>query len=322
MSGNDTVEPMLIRCFVISVFAHLAASFSVTAGPLDTFSDCEGCPNMIELPVGDFLMGAPEDEFRRNLVWRDGAHHKASPEYPHLKSDEGPQHRVTIDMPIAMAQNEISYSQWLTCVGDGGCNAYIPRAFVYVASDGTRYDVSGDHPVLFVSFDDANAYVQWLNRKVGANLYRLPTEAEWEYAARAGTHTRFAQGTEITSSQAAFSGILSEMVLIEDRPDLLTRKHPVAVTDLDAANQWGLRHMSGNASEMTLSCYTDTYAGWSTSSEWLEKSQGKTCRRAIRGGNYDAAIDILRVAWRGSSDVTTRTKHRGFRVIKQLGQEF
>ena len=161
-----------------------------------------------------------------------------------------------------------------------------------------------------------------MNGKVGSNVYRLPTEAEWEYAARAGTQTRFAQGDDLTANQANFARDLTEMVLLEERPDLVTRRHPVPVEELDAANPWGLRHMSGNALEMTMSCYIGTYPGWPKTSEWLTESVGDNCHRAVRGGGYDSAIDILRVAWRTSTDVSSRTKHRGFRVVRELDGEF
>ncbi len=293
-------------------------SFSVDAKPLDVFRDCAACPEMIELPMGEFMMGAPADEFRRNLVWRDGAHHRATPEHPHVKTDEGPQHHVTVDIRIAMGRNEVTYDEWMACVNDGGCNGYIPRDFIYMNSDGLRYDVTGNHPVLFVSYFDALSFADWLNQKVGADVYRLPTEAEWEYAARAGTTTRFAQGDDISAEEANFDGEMSEMVLIEERPDFVTLRHPVPVDMLDAANSWGLRHMSGNVTEITSSCYTETYAGWSSTSQWLNESRQSSCQRTVRGGDYFSPIDILRVAWRGQTDETFRVKPGGFRILREV----
>lgn len=311
------------RVLNICIYSAFFSVFSVcisSAEPLDSFRDCDSCPEMIELPMGSFLMGAPEDEFRRNLVWHDGEFRAATPEIPFVKTDESPQFSVTVDIPIAMGRNEVTYDEWMACVNDGGCHGYIPRDYIFVDND-TKYDVTGSHPVLFVSYDDALSYTAWLNEKVGANVYRLPTEAEWEYAARAGTTTRFAQGDDLTSDQAAFSAGLTEMVLREDRPDLVTRRHPVRVEELDAANPWGLRHMSGNAMEMTLSCYIGSYPGWATTSLWLTESVGDDCKRAVRGGDYDSMMDLLRAAWRASIDVTSRTKHRGFRVVRELDGE-
>ncbi len=304
--------------------------------PLGVFRDCDVCPEMIELPMGSFVMGAPADEFRHNAVFLNGRLQRATPDHPYVKDDEGPQHEVTIDVPFAMSRHEITFGEWRACVDDGGCDGYVPdshvmirgssralsRTMEIVGSD--RKIINGytflrsDDPVINISFQDAITYVAWLNLKSGTNAYRLPTEAEWEYAARAGTTTRFAQGDELSSERANFSGAATEIVLFELRPDLLTRGLPVLVNDLDAANAWGLRHMSGNVSEWTLSCYSRRYNGWSTASEWLERSPADSCIRAIRGGSYFGPMDNSRSAWRLPQDETTRTTLIGFRVIKDL----
>ena len=105
---------------LLGLLAWIVPFEGAVAEPLRVFQDCDVCPEMIELPMGAFVMGAPPDEFRRNLVWRDGAFHRATPEHPHVKTDEGPQHRVTIDIRIAMARNEVTYGEWMACVADGG----------------------------------------------------------------------------------------------------------------------------------------------------------------------------------------------------------
>ena len=316
------------------------------AEPLSVFRDCDVCPEMIELPMGSFLMRAPPDEFRRNIVFRDGRLQPATPEFPHVKEDEWPQHEVTVDIPIAMGRNEVTYEEWMACVDDGGCGGYIPNdstgrmgtvdaimrsltdeRFMRTPSEeniaqamaGEEFlSLGGRYPVLYVSYLDALAYVDWLNHKLGIDAYRLPTEADWEYGARAGTTARFAQGFEVTSDQANFNGETTEYMLREKRPNLRTRGFPVPVDELNATNPWGLRHMSGNAGEWTLSCYTERYTGWSTTSEWLEKSPKTSCERAVRGGSYAGSMDVVRVAWRGSINETYRTGLDGFRVVKEL----
>jgi formylglycine-generating enzyme required for sulfatase activity len=278
-----------------------------TAAPLDVFKDCDVCPEMIELPLGAFVMGAPKDEFRNNLTifFQDGKMVSAKDD-PLVVKSEGPQHKVAVDIPIAMGKNEITHEEWMACVNDGGCNGYSPRdkigrsgsdeaielaltdpRFVHVPSEadiaiaesstGMLLKISGRYPVVFMSYTDAQAYIDWLNRKLKTDAYRLPTEAEWEYAARAGTTTRFAQGFEPKPEQANISGDWTEFYEQKDRPDLRTLGYPVPVDELDAANTWGLRHMSGNVTEITLSCYTDHYEGWSTTSEWLVKSFREDC---------------------------------------------
>jgi formylglycine-generating enzyme required for sulfatase activity len=333
----------LVRVAVAMLILAVHPGF---AEPLDVFRDCDVCPEMIELPLGEFVMGAPEDEFRRNVVFCDGAFHPVTPERPFVKEDEGPQHQVKIDIPIAIGRNEVTYAEWMACVDDGGCRGYIPdneippveaieaislsladdrfgsaeynKAIARAIADDTNLLISGNFPVVYVSYPDAQLYVDWLNTKLSTDSYRLPTEAEWEYAARAGTTTRFAQGDEVTSVQANFSGEDTKTALRAPQADFLTRGFPAPVGELDAGNAWGIRHTSGNVSEITLSCYSERYAGWSTSSEWLARSFAKTCDRSVRGGSYAHAIDLARVAWRFSHHESLRSQFDGFRVLREL----
>jgi formylglycine-generating enzyme required for sulfatase activity len=330
------------------VFASLAVS-SAMAEPLDIFRDCDVCPEMIELPLGEFVMGAPDDEFRQIVHYTNGKVNFATKDNPYIPENEGPQHKVTVDIPIAMGKNEVTFDEWMACVNDGGCNGYMPDETVGMA--GTSEDIrrsitdprfkripseaeiakvidspdflrtGGRYPVNEVSYLDAMAYVAWLNKKLGTDAYRLPSEAEWEYAARAGTTTRFAQGYEPTSDQANISGSNTEAMLQEVRPDLRTLGHPVPVDELDAANPWGLRHMAGNLEEITLSCYpedTKRLPGWATTSEWLEKSFGKSCKRVLRGGSYGDSMDRARAASRWPYPEEYEIDFLGFRVIKEL----
>jgi formylglycine-generating enzyme required for sulfatase activity len=225
-----------------------------------------------------------------------------------------------------MGRNEVNVGEWNACVADGGCGGYVPQRAILVArrdltapKDVPVYlDLSAVHPVVNVSSDDAQLYLEWLNAKVGAKVYRLPTEAEWEYAARAGTQTPFAQGAEVTTDQANFRGDSTEIMLGEPRPDLVSRGFPVPVDTLDAANAWGLRHMSGNVIEMTSSCWTDQHMDWPTSSIYLRMSHTPSCDRVTKGGGYVAAMDYARLAVRGSRQEDTRTKITGFRIMRDL----
>lgn len=271
------------------------------ADPFDTFRDCAECPDMIELPLGEFVMGAPEDEFRRGLVWRDGTFFPATSEHPFTKTDEGPQHRVTVDSPFALGRNEVTHGEWMACVDDGGCGGYRGRDFMYNQNGKVIPEVpfNKTHPMLFVSYEDILLYIGWLNDATGTDAYRLPTEAEGGYAARAGTVTRFAQGDNVSDQQVNFSGKMTRAFMADDRTDLVTRGLPVRVEELEAANAWGLRHMSGNVNEVTRSCYSEKLPGWQTTSRWFDEGQVEICRRVNRGGSYVAAIDNSRVAWRG-----------------------
>ena len=118
--------------------------------------------------------------------------------------------------------------------------------------------------------------------------------AEWEYAARAGTETRFAQGDELTAAQANFSRAATENLRQLERPEgmpeLVNRDQPVRVNELDAVNGWGLRHMSGNVRELTVSCWTEQQLGLAKSSAYLQRSLTETsCRRVAKGGAFSSA---------------------------------
>ena len=336
----------------ILAFAALFTSLlsaSARAEQLDEFRDCDVCPEMIELPLGEFLMGAPDDEFRLIAYLTAQGAQFATPEEPFIPKNEGPQNKVIVDVRIAIGKNEVTFDEWMACVNDGGCGGHIPpgtigpsgtreaieRAltdprFIHLPSEkdiaavtGRRENLSlgGRYPVIGVSYLDALAYTQWLNQKLGIDAYRLPTEAEWEYAARAGTTTRFAQGFEPTPEQANISGEATEQELQQRRPDLRTLGHPVPVDELDAANTWGLRHMSGNVSEITLSCYPtdqDRLPGWSTTSEWLAKSFDASCDRVRRGGEYLSGMFRARVAWRAGIAETLSLQSVGFRIVKEM----
>ena len=344
----------------LSVVTGLAAG-PVLAEPLDRFRDCPVCPEMIELPTGSFVMGAPDDEFRTIAYIATNADGRlaqlfATEDAPYIPRNEGPQNEVAVDLRIAMSATEITFDAWMACVADGGCNGYIPDGTADQWGDSDKIAASladprfaptpsqveiekvlhspaflpigGRYPVNSVSYLDATSYVTWLNRKLGTDAYRLPTEAEWEYAARAGTTTRFAQGYEPTPEEANISGAATASMEQRARPDLRTLGHPVPVDELDAANPWGLRHMSGNVAEITLSCTPVTSDGkpdvdrplpdWDTTSDWLERSVAPSCDRVTRGGNYGQDMNVARVAARGATLEAARLDFIGFRIVKEL----
>lgn len=310
-----------LQVFAPPVAADYLLTDGTTVEPLEIFQECDICPEMIALPLGEFLMGGPPGESKNNIHWDVGNIRPVTPDDPYIAFQEGPVHPVLIDIPVAMGRNEVTYDEWMACVEDGGCGGYVPQDYVLQAN-APRAKIVGKHPVITVSYDDALAYTEWLNSRVGAEVYRLPTEAEWEYAARAGTQTPFAQGEEITTDQANFLGSATEIMLGEKRPDLVSRGKPVPVDELSAANDWGLRHMSGNVAEQTMSCWTETYDGWETSSLYLQKTRSTDCERLVtRGGAYPTAMDISRVAGRGSSLPNSRSSVAGFRILRELNKQ-
>jgi formylglycine-generating enzyme required for sulfatase activity len=225
-----------------------------------------------------------------------------------------------------MAVNELTHAEWMACVEDGGCS-HTPDHRVLVFKKG-YVPLGPNHPVINVSYLDALEYVAWLNGRVGAEVYRLPTEAEWEYAARSGTQTRFAQGDELTADQANFSRAATEhlrqLPKRVELPHLTNRRMPVSVHELDAANAWGLRHMSGNVAELTLSCWTEEHLGLASDSAYLRLAQSESqshCRRVAKGGAFTTAMDGVRPASRNRPTETYRRDHLGFRLVREMTKE-
>lgn len=289
-----------------------------TVGELEMFQECADCPEMIVMPLGSFMMGAIPGESRNpfDFYGPNATGTIRGPDEINIMPSEHPRHQVEMDIPYAMARNELTYAEWMICVDAGGCSH---NPDINVGMRQVYIELGPDHPVVNVSYLDALEYVTWLNTQVGADVYRLPTEPEWEYAARAGTTTRFAQGDELTADQANFSRLGTEHVRGgQSMPHLVDRFVPVPVGELDAANQWGLRHMSGNVREYTLSCWSDEHLGLSTDSAYLADALEKTdCeRRVAKGGSHNSAMDSSRAARRFRPIITGRRDFYGFRLIR------
>jgi formylglycine-generating enzyme required for sulfatase activity len=293
--------------------------------PLEMFKECDVCPEMVVVPLGSFMMGAKPEESRNpfDFYGENAGNRMRGPDELNIIPHEHPRHPVDMDIPYAIARNEATYAEWMACVADQGCS-HVPEHRVLTP---TGYVTLGpDHPVINVSYLDVLEYVAWLNQQVGAEVYRLPTEAEWEYAARSGTETPFAQGEELTSDQANFSRGATENLLRNSkdparipRPDLTERDMPVPVGDLDAANGWGLRHMSGNIAEITMSCWSPEHLTIASDSAYLANSQAQaSCLRVSKGGDFGTAMDGLRPAARNRPPEDLRRTYLGFRIARDL----
>jgi formylglycine-generating enzyme required for sulfatase activity len=252
--------------------------------PQDVFKECDKCPEMVVVPAGTFTMGSPENEANRD-------------------PQEGPQHSVTISKPFAAGRFAVTFDEWDVCVADGGCNGYEPN------DQGWGH---GRLPVINVSWDDAKAYVGWLSRKTG-KPYRLLSEAEREYAARAGTATPFWWGASISTSQANYDGTFAYGG--GQKGEKRQRTVPV---DSFQPNPWGLYQVHGNVWEWVEDCGHESYAGApSDGSAWV--SEDSSCRRVIRGGSWYLNPWYLRAAKRGVG-MSTRNGGGavGFRVARTL----
>jgi formylglycine-generating enzyme required for sulfatase activity len=239
------------------------------------FRDCPSCPEMAVIPSGSFDMGSPDQEKGR-------------------ASDEGPVHRVTHPKRFALGRFEVTFAEYDQCVSEGGC--------------GHRPDDGGwgrgNRPVIDVSWNDAQAYVKWLSGKTG-KAYRLPSEAEWEYAARAGSPAAYPWGGEIGSGFANCAGCGSEWDHKQTAP-----------VGRFAANRFGLHDTVSNVWEWVEDCWNVSYGGApADGSAWRTGDCG---RRVVRGGswgNYPVNGRSAKREW----DVTGRRVNLlGFRVARTL----
>ena len=251
--------------------------------PGRVFRDCDGCPELVVIPAGEFQMGSPTSEGGRY--------------YP----EEGPQHRVTVSS-FALEMTEVTFDEWDACVRGGGCNGYRP--------DDAGWG-RGSRPVINVSWEDAQAYVSWLSAETGA-AYRLPSESEWEYAARAGTTTPFHTGATISTDQANYDG--NYVYGSGRRGTYRERTTPVGTF---APNAFGLYDVHGNVWEWVEDCWHDSYRGGpGNGAAW---TVGGDCgRRVLRGGSWIALPRNIRSADRGRRTVGNRNYLAGFRVARTL----
>jgi formylglycine-generating enzyme required for sulfatase activity len=243
--------------------------------PKETFKECADCPVMVVVPAGEFMMGSPANEKDRSDI-------------------EGPQHKVTIVRPFTVAKLDVTFGEYDACVTLGGC-AYQP-------SD--RGWGRGTRPVINVSWHDAQQYVTWLSRRTG-KPYRLLSEAEFEYAARAGSTTAYPWGDDIGKGNANCDGCGSQW----------DRKQTAPVGSF-AANAFGLNDMQGNVFQWVEDCVNANYNGAPTDgSAWIT---GNCDGRVVRGGSWVNFPLILRSALRGRFTSDYQNYFLGFRVGRTL----
>jgi formylglycine-generating enzyme required for sulfatase activity/serine/threonine protein kinase len=241
-------------------------------------------PVMVAIPAGSFSMGCQPGE-------------------KECSDDEKPAHRVQV-AAFELGQTEVTFDQWDACVADGGCTEK-------PADQGWG---RGRRPVINVSWDDAQQYVAWLSRQTGQS-WRLPTEAEWEYAARAGTSTAFSTGNCITTAQANYDGNYDYADCGAKTGKYLQKTQPVGSYP---ANRWNLYDMHGNVLEWVQDCYHDSYTGApKDGSEW-RGSCSESGRRVLRGGSWGNGPWVLRSANRNGLVTGDRLNDLGFRVARTL----
>jgi formylglycine-generating enzyme required for sulfatase activity len=224
---------------------------------------------MIVVPGGIFQMGSAANEAGRG-------------------SDEVPQHEVSIT-PFAIGKYEVTFQQWDACLAGGGCNGFSPPDHGWGR---------GAHPVLGVSWIDAQKYLDWLNTQSNGHHYRLASEAEWEYAARAGDAGASTFHPYLTAAKATYRAAASTAV------------------GTHAANAFGLFDAFGNVSEWVADCYAPSYANAPING--AAYAPAHCARRVYRGGGYNDQAAALRPAARRSAPPPTRSTALGFRVVRDL----
>ncbi len=233
------------------------------AEPGKVFKDCPDCPEMVEIPAGSFAMGSNTGE-----------------------PDEKPLHSVTIAQPFAIGKTEVTQQQWHAVMGN----------------DPSNFAGCGDScPVEQVSWDDTQAFIKKLNAKTGKQ-YRLPTEAEWEYACRAGSQQEYcgSDNADNVSWNSFNSGSF-----------LFNTPHPAATKQ---ANAFGLYDMSGNVWEWVEDNYHDSYNGApADGSAWLGGSM-----HVLRGGSWGYDQKFSRAAARSKFGANFRYYSYGFRLVRTL----
>lgn len=252
-----------------------------TVPPGTLFRDCPACPDMVTVPAGRFVMGAATGE-------------------PGARPDERPQRPVRIDRPFAIGRFEITHRQWQACLDAGGCAGHQPRDHGWGR---------GDRPVMNVNLADIDAYLAWL-RHVTGKSYRLPSEAEWEYAARAGSTTAFFWGDAVGRDRAVCHKCRDGAGKVAQGTLPVGRFPP---------NRFGLHDMHGNVWEWTADCHHADYRGAPDDGRpWREAGGGDCTQRVQRGGSWYYIAANSRSARRSYNKIGARWYDVGFRVVRDL----
>ncbi|MGD2131045.1 MAG: SUMF1/EgtB/PvdO family nonheme iron enzyme [Lysobacterales bacterium] len=256
--------------------------------PGKTFRDCPECPTMVVLPAGSFWQGSDESS-------------------PGVLKNETPRHLVTIPAPFAIGVFEVTMDQWDACVEDGGCST----------RPGDNGWGRGSRPVIMVSWNDAQEYVSWLSRKTGQS-YSLPSESQWEYAARAGEKGDWPGGGpdavcsygNVAGSETGFRwqhGACADSTALGTLP----------VGSLQP-NQFGVFDMIGNVAEWTLDCMNLSYLDAPTDgSAW---GRGICSSHMTRGGSWFTGTREIRLPARFNLKNGDRNDFTGFRVVRTIQQ--
>jgi len=277
----------------------------------ESFRDCKTCPELVVVPAGSFQMGSAGNERDRN-------------------ADEGPAHAVSISNSFAMGKFEVSLGQYNAFVRATKRPVPVGCAAESDAKDG-NWIVEGNynfrspgfsqtpvHPVTCVSWKDAKAYTNWLSKTTG-KTYRLASESEWEYAARANTNSArhfgksYREGCKFANSADRTAHQKREHWVTAKCRDGFAETSPIGSF---GGNAFGLHDMLGNVWEWTEDCFAGNYSN-TPRTEAAHKTS--TCRsRVTRGGSWASGVASIRSAARSADAPTARYDMLGFRVVREL----
>jgi formylglycine-generating enzyme required for sulfatase activity len=276
------------------------------------FQDCETCPEMVVLPAGDFMMGSPASELGRVDV-------------------EGLPRRVIIPKRIAIGKFEVTVEQmsiFMTETGmtiGGSCRRLVNPERpppTWSAPEGSLehpgYEITGSHPAVCISWHEAQSYVAWLQRRTG-KPYRLPTEAEWEYAARAGAATRYSFGNDENTLcvYARFADLSSQFGWHDACHSELVAYGAAPVGSLKP-NPWGIFDMHGNAWEWVEDCWTPNPLEIPVDGSAFSRP-GNCEMGVMRGGSFSSSSLMVRSAIRSPMRTAQHYFNVGLRVALTLG---
>jgi formylglycine-generating enzyme required for sulfatase activity/uncharacterized caspase-like protein len=281
--------------------------------PKDAFKECPNCPEMVVVAAGEFVMGSSKEDIDNGLA----------------AANEAPQHKVAVKERIAVGRFEVTRDQYAAFVnatgykGSGRCFTFeqnLPKERENRSFLMPGYAQDGNHPAVCVSWNDAQAYADWLSRTTGRS-YRLPSEAEYEYAARAGSSARFAF-TDDPADLCRYANGADQSAktagLPEDAPYMACRDGYAFTAPVGsfAANAFGLHDLIGNVWEWTADCFADDYASAGTDS--AARSLASCQARTVRGGDWFSAASSLRPAVRAKAGPDAHHDDIGFRVVRTL----
>ncbi|WP_178130840.1 bifunctional serine/threonine-protein kinase/formylglycine-generating enzyme family protein [Reyranella sp. CPCC 100927] len=283
------------------------------------FRDCDHCPQMLAVPRGSFVMGTTPGEEDRVEAPSDS------------RGASLPQHPVTIGRDFALGRYPVTRGEFAAFVAATGYDA--GASCIIVTNGGGYADTQGrnwrnpgfpqtdQHPVVCVSWNDARAYVEWLRKTTGKD-YRLPSEAEWEYAARAGTTTARYWG-DFAADACRYENVSDKsfvdgLRITKDRNNYFQCSDGYVYTSpvgSFAANPWGFYDMLGNVLQAQSDCHHASYNGAPTDGRSWDDG-GDCSKHVVRGGNWAEAAWFARTAARRAGPAGVRVNYAGFRVAR------